>query len=115
VSALIRRRKTDAAAVFDISDCIRARREAIGHVYGGDVARELLPLDSSEGDLDAAATAALVALQANDFDLASSAPTDAKFAFAYKVAGLVTNASYPVKASSAAFVIFINDRLVECR
>lgn len=36
-----------------------------------------------------------------------------KFAFAYKATGLITNGSYSAPKSSAAFLLFINDRLVE--
>ena len=37
-----------------------------------------------------------------------------RFAFAYRATGLVTNASYSVPKSSSAFLLFVNDRLVEC-
>jgi DNA mismatch repair ATPase MutL len=36
-----------------------------------------------------------------------------KFSFAYKATGLITNGSYSASKSSAAFLLFINDRLVE--
>jgi len=36
-----------------------------------------------------------------------------KFAFAYRASGLITNGSYTAPKSSAAFILFINDRLVE--
>ncbi|KAL7539408.1 hypothetical protein ACHAXR_009272 [Thalassiosira sp. AJA248-18] len=36
-----------------------------------------------------------------------------KFAFAYKATGLITNGSYTPPKSSTAFLLFINDRLVE--
>jgi len=36
-----------------------------------------------------------------------------KFAFAYRATGLVTNGSYSTPKSSSAFLLFINDRLVE--
>ncbi|KAL7494598.1 hypothetical protein ACHAWT_006577 [Skeletonema menzelii] len=36
-----------------------------------------------------------------------------KFAFAYRATGLITNGSYSAPKSSAAFILFINDRLVE--
>lgn len=36
-----------------------------------------------------------------------------KFAFAYRATGLITNGSYSAPKSSSAFLLFINDRLVE--
>ena len=39
--------------------------------------------------------------------------SSSKFAFAYKATGLITNGSYSAPKSSAAFILFINDRLVE--
>eukprot|EP00956_Cyclotella_meneghiniana_P031463 scaffold82658_cov40-Cyclotella_meneghiniana.AAC.3 len=36
-----------------------------------------------------------------------------KFSFAYKATGLITNGSYSAPKSSAVFLLFINDRLVE--
>jgi DNA mismatch repair protein MLH1 len=36
-----------------------------------------------------------------------------KFSFAYKATGLITNGSYSAPKSAAAFLLFINDRLVE--
>lgn len=40
-------------------------------------------------------------------------PSTSKFAFAYRATGLITNGSYTAPKSSAAFILFINDRLVE--
>ena len=42
----------------------------------------------------------------------ASKPTS-KFAFAYKATGIITNGSYSAPKSSSAFLLFINDRLVE--
>ena len=39
--------------------------------------------------------------------------SSSKFAFAFKATGLITNGSYSAPKSSAAFILFINDRLVE--
>eukprot|EP00985_Skeletonema_marinoi_P027819 scaffold23370_cov139-Skeletonema_marinoi.AAC.12 len=39
--------------------------------------------------------------------------TTSKFAFAYRATGLITNGSYTAPKSSSAFILFINDRLVE--
>ena len=39
--------------------------------------------------------------------------SSSKFSFAYKATGLITNGSYSAPKSSAAFILFINDRLVE--
>jgi DNA mismatch repair ATPase MutL len=44
---------------------------------------------------------------------ATQSSTTSKFAFAYRATGLITNGSYTAPKSSAAFILFINDRLVE--
>ncbi|EED90196.1 mlh1-like protein, partial [Thalassiosira pseudonana CCMP1335] len=58
-------------------------KDVIGHIFGTAVSRELLPLNAGEGDVEAVTT------------------------------GLITNGSYSAPKSSAAFLLFINDRLVE--
>jgi DNA mismatch repair ATPase MutL len=147
-----------------------ATKDVIGHVFGSDVTRELLPLSAGEGDVDAVSLAALKAMvPSNGNEVSSSdegnsldhhtntengacasrsiestnslleemmiganddahiskskdlAKTDSqtpntktsKFAFAYRATGLVTNGSYSTPKSSSAFLLFINDRLVE--
>lgn len=46
-------------------------------------------------------------------DNAKHNASTSKFAFAYKARGLITNGSYTPPKSSTAFLLFINDRLVE--
>ncbi|KAL9180697.1 hypothetical protein ACHAXT_011150 [Thalassiosira profunda] len=141
-----------------------ATKDAIGHVFGTAVARELLPLQSGEGDVEAVSVAALKAMTQQKGELASDglnevmgkdkgesdekkeefanslleemmmggqtgsdAPSSSnndnsksgtqqsssKFAFAYRAAGMITNGSYSAPKASAAFLLFINGRLVE--
>ena len=136
VRNLMRHRKAAAAggesSITD-ADRIQAKKEAVGHIFGVEVARELLTVNCEEGDLAAVSSASIEALRNGSSSVAdpskivsppspstttssSSSSTAAPCAddFVYKCTGLVTNASYRVKQSSAAFLIFINDRLVEC-
>jgi len=48
-----------------------------------------------------------------DNETSTTSTQPSKFAFAYKATGLITNGSYSAPKSSAAFLLFINDRLVE--
>ena len=140
-----------------------AVKEVIGHVFGSDVIRELLPLSAGEGDVNAAGQEALKEMFRIDGDnsldesnggnegqdqakltrdneknnrilldemmMGMSPKASAKsgelpipshtadnlpkFSFAYKATGLITNGSYSAPKSSAAFLLFINDRLVD--
>jgi DNA mismatch repair protein MLH1 len=136
---------------------IAAVKDVVGHVFGSDVIRELLPLRAGEGDVTAVGIEALKAMSELDNDsgqtdqsaeennrilldemmmsvsdvqgnLKSKSSTtsnestkdatdstinSSKFSFAYKATGLITNGSYSASKSSAAFLLFINDRLVE--
>ena len=118
-------------------DQLLATKEVIGHVFGTAVTRELLPFKAGEGDVDAVSALALKAMregnngstttaESNNDDLlaemmmsggesqsASTQSSASKFAFAYRATGLITNGSYSAPKSSAAFILFINDRLVE--
>ncbi|KAL7487865.1 hypothetical protein ACHAW6_013431 [Cyclotella cf. meneghiniana] len=150
---------------FD-DDEMAAVKEVIGHVYGSDLTRELLPLRAGEGDVNGVGFLALKAMaRLNDRDcfkdekksctnteldaesveaaseskwtlseemtmstskrcvdnkpvaspsfLYDSTAESPEFSFAFKATGLITNSSYSVPKSSAAFLLFINDRLVE--
>jgi len=147
---------------------LAATKDVIGHIYGAAVTRELLPLTTNEGDVEAVGLAALKAMvqkqdgasldenattddsneakqeesessetkktqslleemmmgacddqaKSNENstepdDKSSTNKTTSKFAFAYKATGLITNGSYSAPKSSSAFLLFINDRLVE--
>ena len=156
-------------------------KDVIGHIYGTDVTRELLPITVGEGDVEAvglAALAAMVRQKSGGDELSSSSSTTvmdgldntsatdeqicnsnenstftnnlleemmmgggvinmphqdknnddssnaierqqlltaqtSKFAFAYRAKGVITNGSYSAPKSSSAFLLFINDRLIE--
>lgn len=131
-----------------------ATKDVVGHVFGSAVAKELLTLRSSEGDVDAVSLAALEAMrneqqpknketelaknndgtdeqqcssnnnngENGDGDTITNQNTcnanddDGKvgrYTFAYRAFGLITNGSFCAPKSSSAFVLFINDRLVE--
>ena len=142
---------------------ITAVKDAIGHVFGSDVTRELLPLSTGEGDVVAVGIEALKAMAGLNCDNLQSGPANevqneqkiksadesnrilleemmmsvsdgqnnkskgsnsnqasdadttpnSKFSFAYKATGMITNGSYSATKSQAAFLLFINDRLVE--
>lgn len=145
---------------------LAATKDVIGHIYGAAVTRELLPLTTNEGDVEAVGYSALKAMvqEQDGASLDENATTDdsksnqecdksleekktnslleemmmgacddqvksnetstvhddksatkptSKFAFAYKATGLITNGSYSAPKSSSAFLLFINDRLVE--
>ena len=147
---------------------IAAVKDVIGHVFGSDVIRELLPLSAGEGDVSAVGLEALKAMAelssesiqdvgailqdekaksimqsaennnqtlldemmmsvTEDRGVNNKSPTvssnneksyvtestNARFSFAYKATGLITNGSYSAPKSSVAFLLFINDRLVE--
>lgn len=87
----------------------KACRDVISHVYGSSVARELLTVQSAEGDVDAIA---IMAVKEQDDDVDGA--LEPRFQFAYSAFGLVSNGSYAAPKNSAAFVLFINDRLVDC-
>jgi len=114
VQKLMRHRKANRSNSASVTDQerVKAKKEAIGHIFGVEVSRELLTLDCGEGDILAVSEAAFKALQ--EGNLTTHDPDLPQFNFAYKCSGLFTNASYNVKQSSAAFLVFINDRLVEC-
>ena len=132
-----------------------ATKDVIGHVFGSAVAKELLTLRSSEGDVDAVSLAALEAMReeqtskkdetmelAKNNDGTAATTTNGnsengggggtnqnadstkddkdddndgpgRYTFAYRAFGLITNGSFCAPKSSSAFVLFINDRLVE--
>ena len=135
-----------------------ATKDVIGHVFGSAVAKELLTLRSSEGDVDAVSLAALEAMRneqqpknketemaknndGSDEQQCSSSCSNnngkngengvgdtianqncntvdddgkvGRYTFAYRAFGLITNGSFCAPKSSSAFVLFINDRLVE--
>ena len=138
-----------------------ATKDVIGHVFGSAVAKELLALRSSEGDVDAVSLAALEAMQEeqtskrdetmelaknNDGTAATTTSSQkngngssenggsggtnenadntkdnndddnggpGRYTFAYRAFGLITNGSFCTPKASSAFVLFINDRLVE--
>lgn len=142
---------------------IAAVKDVIGHVFGSDVVRELLPLSAGQGNVTAVGIEALKAMvELSDRNLQydqskeaqheqlnkseeennrilleemmksvsdglhnksestqpnktseSTEPTTNSFSFAYKATGLITNGSYSASKSQAAFLLFINDRLVE--
>ena len=124
---------------------ISATKDAIGHIFGSAVMRELLPFEAGEGDVEAVSTLALKAMlqdkngssatigtespsaESNDLlaemmmdgesqqnsSTNSQQSSSSKFAFAYRATGLITNGSYSAPKSSAAFILFINDRLIE--
>ena len=82
---------------------------------------------SEEGDVEAVSHAALEALRNTESNDSASSGTSAcassyccernddtgRFKFAYKAFGLMTNGSFCTPKASSAFVLFINDRLVE--
>lgn len=125
---------------------ITAMKETIGHVFGSQLTRELLPLEASEGDVEAVEIEVLKQKSNNDNNCNStddvpkqdsstqgishpaqlyeninitSCDDQSKISnssldkFAFKAFGLLTNASYCGSKSSSAFILFINDRLVE--
>ena len=115
VATLMRRRKLlEEGAIISKEDSFKAKKEAISHVFGHEVSRELLEVDCGVGDVDGVEQAAMKSMLKGDFDMNSLENNDPGSVFAYTCTGLITNATYCVKNSSAAFVIFINDRLVEC-
>jgi len=84
-------------------------KDVISHVYGTSVARELLTMECCEGNIE----------QINNLILESyrkSKKVEAvnESGLAFKAFGFISNASYRVPKASTAFILFINDRLVEC-
>ena len=64
---------------------------------------EMMMSGESQNDTNSASTATTTTAQSSS----------SKFAFAYRATGLITNGSYSAPKSSATFILFINDRLVE--
>ena len=169
-----------AFASTTVEEQFAATKDVIGHIFGTDVTRELLPIMVGEGDVEAVGLAALAAMvrhKSGGDELSSSSsmtidgldnmnasdkqicnsnenstytnnlleemmmgggvidmphrdknnddssndvdrqqlPTaqSSKFAFAYRAKGVITNGSYSAPKSSSAFLLFINDRLIE--
>jgi DNA mismatch repair protein MLH1 len=113
-----------------------AIRETIGHLFGSELVRELLVLEASEGNINSVqATNDYVTIDdevnglQNEPDMheaLNETNTDeileredqeglctSRSTFAFKAFGLCTNGSYCGTKSSSAFILFINDRLVE--
>jgi len=94
-----------------------ACKEVIGHVFGTSVVQELLTISCGKGDVNEVATTILKRMQhtsgssttLSEFDVINNSAE-----YAYKAFALVTNSTYCVTKSSVAFILFINDRLVEC-
>jgi len=132
---------------------ITATKDAISHIFGPQLVRELLYLECSEGDIECVTRAALLRMKTGDdkkvesskpfliaktpFDdinhpsegllemiqmdpnddgkqLASASSSDMDSnRFAYRAFGFISNGTYCVPKASSAFILFINDRLVE--
>ena len=116
-----------SGAIIGEEEWETATRDSVGHVFGSSVAKELLTMRSEEGDVEAVSHAALEALRNTESNDSASSGTSAcassyccernddtgRFKFAYKAFGLMTNGSFCTPKASSAFVLFINDRLVE--
>jgi len=118
-------------------------RDVIGHIFGSSVAKQLVLFESQEGDVEAVDRASLesmqtlqresnkdgdggvngtVCLSIAEGNTVDSSSTELEkmlgngtqeYAFAYRAHGLVTREATALVASGA-FILFINDRLVEC-
>lgn len=92
-----------------------AMKDTIGHIFGTFVARELLTLECAEGDIEETNKQYLNSYKSmthDDQKIQMKLANDSKLTF--KAYGLLSNVAYCVPKSSAAFILFINNRLVEC-